>query len=575
VVIGDLSVAVSPSNTAFIAARDASSGYWLTSYDSSSGISGWVAIGGVLATDPVVASSDSDVYLVGRDNYNGIWVVRYDPDHYSWTWSFHGGKMQGKPSATIGSDGALYITARDATGGIWIGRQVNDNWSGWYYTGGAGVADPQIVAAGTDLFVVVRTQDGTPFHAKIVAGGSLGPGPLSWTGTGQTFNAVAAGSAGSDLFIAARDSASHLWWHRKSTGQWNQSSDASLPLLPNVIEVTEPPGAPEGPVNCGIAYFDTKLFVVGDGIFGWSRSWATVPYTSWVIGAFLDLNGSIVAGPGSASSQGMTAVYLPASGLISGSYGAFHQDAWHDWVEGGSCSVEGPVHVSAAQNLPRITSAEFTDTGAAAFLQRGTTRQIRLRGDGLDGAGQLQVSGSGVTMGSPTRSAHEIVVNVSTASNASVGARQFSFRADGRYSVNSGPEYSDGSAMSNQFPLYVADPSPVITSVNQLEPLLPGGQAWVTICGTGFGAQPGSVRACQGTTCGTSSGVTATLAGQYAYWSNTQVNALLTASSTAFGNYDMEVTAFPSRPSHPGSLGCLAGLIPGLVGRLRRSTPQD
>jgi hypothetical protein len=40
-----------------------------------------------------------------------------------------------------------------------------------------------------------------------------------------------------------------------------------------------------------------------------------------------------------------------------------------------------------------------------------------------------------------------------------------------------------------------------------------------------------------------SSGVTATLSGQYAYWSNTQANVLLTASSTAFGNYDMELTA--------------------------------
>ncbi len=99
---------------------------------------------------------------------------------------------------------------------------------------------------------------------------------------------------------------------------------------------------------------------------------------------------------------------------------------------------------------------------------------------------------------------------------------------------------------SNTVAFTVADPTPSIGSVIADEPLYAGGQAYVSIYGINLGASAGSVQVCTNATgtCSTASDVSATVTAPYAYWSNTQVNALLTFGSTSANkNYYIQITA--------------------------------
>jgi hypothetical protein len=234
IVKGTVNIDVAPSGTAFVAARDLFNSYWINSYAGVA--TGWVALYGILSTDPVVAATDGDVYTVGLDNYGVAYSNRYQIATSQADWLQLGGVFAGKPSASIGSDGALYLAARDTYGSVWVGRQLQGNWSGWRLTGGVGISDPEIVPVGSSLYVVVQTSNGTPFYGSFPAGAFGASLSVNWNSTNQAFSSSAAGSNGSELYVAGTDASSKIWWFRPGQAWVNSNNTAS-----GSVDVAEPP----------------------------------------------------------------------------------------------------------------------------------------------------------------------------------------------------------------------------------------------------------------------------------------------------------------------------------------------
>jgi hypothetical protein len=119
-----------------------------------------------------------------------------------------------------------------------------------------------------------------------------------------------------------------------------------------------------------------------------------------------------------------------------------------------------------------------------------------------------------------------------TATNVSAGTYNVSVTALG--------------STSNTVAFTVADPTPVITPpVSEAPTLTADSQAYITIYGSNFGSSAGQVSICTNDsgTCSPAADVSATLNATYGFWDNTQVNALVTAASTASGNYYVQLTA--------------------------------
>ena len=113
------------------------------------------------------------------------------------------------------------------------------------------------------------------------------------------------------------------------------------------------------------------------------------------------------------------------------------------------------------------------------------------------------------------------------------------------------PGHSKQLTVSNAVQVY--DATPTITDVQQLGTLYPGGSAYITVWGTGFGSagsannltftpSPGS---CAQATAGD-------ITYQITYWEPPlteetrnldQINALVTASTNACGDYDVQITS--------------------------------
>jgi len=151
------------------------------------------------------------------------------------------------------------------------------------------------------------------------------------------------------------------------------------------------------------------------------------------------------------------------------------------------------------------------------------------------------VTGSGVTAslaGSPSQCApgHPSTFDVSftAAAAAAPTARNLSLVFSNRAS-------QQPLSLSNA--LHVYDTTPVITSLVPFSPIYAGGQAYVMIYGLHFGSS-GTVQVCTNATgaCVTAAGFSASLSAQYSYWSDTQVNILLTSPSySAGGTYYLQV----------------------------------
>lgn len=95
--------------------------------------------------------------------------------------------------------------------------------------------------------------------------------------------------------------------------------------------------------------------------------------------------------------------------------------------------------------------------------------------------------------------------------------------------------------ITNPLDFIIADHQPVIGGIQQLGNLSPGSQGYISIYGIHFGPNMGSISICQqGANPCTSQQVSPI---SIQYWSDTQINALLSASPSASGYYDVAVVS--------------------------------
>jgi hypothetical protein len=101
--------------------------------------------------------------------------------------------------------------------------------------------------------------------------------------------------------------------------------------------------------------------------------------------------------------------------------------------------------------------------------------------------------------------------------------------------------------------VYVEDATPVITYIQQYPPNADG-SFYASLWGSNFGPAPGSISACLpgSNTCNASASVTVCVSAGcgalYAYWSDSQINALIIPGSQTWGSYDVFVTSGGESP---------------------------
>jgi pimeloyl-ACP methyl ester carboxylesterase len=118
--------------------------------------------------------------------------------------------------------------------------------------------------------------------------------------------------------------------------------------------------------------------------------------------------------------------------------------------------------------------------------------------------------------------------------------------------------------------VYVYDASPQITFVQQDQPAFAGGPFYVEIYGQNFGSTLGSLGICTAGApqCNGTPEVIVDFHAPYSYWSDNQVNALLTPSPNASGLYDIQIgslgangTNFAPAPQGQTSSGSNRGQV--------------
>src|SRR5215831_8125527 len=95
----------------------------------------------------------------------------------SWTFSEHftggscrGAVVSGKPAVTVGTDDAAYIAVRDPFNSMWMGRQSGLTFQGWQPGGGVLATDPQVAAAGGNIYAAALSASGAVWYNVFVQG---------------------------------------------------------------------------------------------------------------------------------------------------------------------------------------------------------------------------------------------------------------------------------------------------------------------------------------------------------------------------------------------------------------------
>jgi hypothetical protein len=206
--------------TAYFAARDNFNAYWINSYTPPTNIGTWTNLGGVFATDPVMAAAPGGtIYFVGKDNFDALWVGRFLPPSTFLGWTLIGGVVQGQPSVTAGADSAAYIGVRDIFDAVWMARvDSSGTLTGWFFGGGVVSTDPRVAASGGTVYSTVLDPGGGVWCRPFLEG--TGDGWQSWVFSGGVLQDASPAASTGSLFIAGRDLSNQLWWYSASGDQW-------------------------------------------------------------------------------------------------------------------------------------------------------------------------------------------------------------------------------------------------------------------------------------------------------------------------------------------------------------------
>jgi hypothetical protein len=229
VVQGEPAIAAIGGSSYFMA-RDNYNAYWIRKYTPGSGFGAWINLGGVFATDPVIAASGTccDYYVAGRDNFGAIWIGTFNGNTDTFSGFISGGAVAvGKPSLTKGADGAAYIAIRDGSNAVWMGR-FSSIWDAWQPAGGVIANDPQTAAIGSDVRLVALTSTGAVWNNVQGVGNNW----QGWTTPGGVLTDVVIAGANPPQFnLVGRDTGNALWWHDSVAG-WSYLGNPGLAAGP-------------------------------------------------------------------------------------------------------------------------------------------------------------------------------------------------------------------------------------------------------------------------------------------------------------------------------------------------------
>jgi hypothetical protein len=218
--------------SAYFMARDNYNAYWIRRYTPGAGFGNWINLGGVFATDPVIAASGTccDYYIAGRDNSGAIWIGTFNGNTDTFSGFVNGGAVAvGKPSLTKGADGAAYVAIRDTSNAVWMGR-FSSIWDAWQPAGGVIASDPRTATVGTNIRLVALTNTGAVWNNRFVQG--VGNNWQGWTTPGGVLTdvAIAAGSS-PHFYLVGRDTGNSSWWYNSNEG-WSYLGNQGLATGP-------------------------------------------------------------------------------------------------------------------------------------------------------------------------------------------------------------------------------------------------------------------------------------------------------------------------------------------------------
>ena len=119
----------------------------------------------------------------------------------------------------MGADGAAYMAIRDSFNSVWMGRFKGLGFDGWQPGGGVVATDPQVAAAGSNIYAVALNASGTVWYNTFIQGTGN-----NWTGWqspgGALMDVAAAAGSGPQLFLVGRDLSNQLWWYETPGAGW-------------------------------------------------------------------------------------------------------------------------------------------------------------------------------------------------------------------------------------------------------------------------------------------------------------------------------------------------------------------
>jgi len=190
--------------------------------------SGWTSLGGILASNPVVAQNSDgrlEVFVRGKDS--ALWHISetalsfrdgglLTPSAATWNaWGSLGGILTSDVAVAANADGRLEVFARGIGNALWHNSQLaagGPAWSGWSSLGGIVTSNPAFVQNPDGrLEIFVQGGDFALWHMSETAPSAVTWNPWSSLGGALTSDVAVAANADGRPEVLARGIDYALW----------------------------------------------------------------------------------------------------------------------------------------------------------------------------------------------------------------------------------------------------------------------------------------------------------------------------------------------------------------------------
>jgi hypothetical protein len=326
----------------------------------------WFPLGGVLASDPVVAANaDGRLEVFARGTDGRVWhraqTVRNTCDPNAWTgWSSTGGVLTSDPAAFLNRDGRLEVFFRGDDNAVWHQAQTTPGASAWSAPtslGGFVTSDPA-VASNVDgrLEVFVRGADNAVWHRAQTA-----PSASTWSnwlslGGVVTSDPVAAANLDGRLQVFARGTDNAIWYRAQrapnTTTDWSFTPGGGWTTLGGIVVNNEALNGALPRVVSVTPQADGRLdvFAVGTDRALWHRYQVAPNSTTWSFtpgGGWTPLGGVLTSSVVTGRNRGGTLDVL-SRGTNNAVWHRFQTaanaaDSWSGWLSLGGIITSDPA----------------------------------------------------------------------------------------------------------------------------------------------------------------------------------------------------------------------------------------